>query len=64
MPKVTQAGVSIYVPVLLEVTDHLVVGVGPVIGADFYSSYERYNRAEVASKTTLIGNAAIVGGWF
>jgi hypothetical protein len=64
MPKLTKAAVSLYAPVVLEVTDHVLIGFGPLVAADFYSKYERYNRAEEDSKTKLIGTAAMVAGWF
>ncbi len=56
----TQASVSLFVPLLFHVTQHLFVGVGPHASADILSSRDD----GVENKGVFIGASAVVGGWF
>lgn len=63
-PKLTVVAGSIYVPVVLEVADHLLIGWGPIAGTTLHSSYERSGYSEDAGKSKVLGTQAMVAGWF
>lgn len=62
--RLDQLGLSVYVPFVFEPAPHVLIGWGPVIGAEVYARYTRGQLAEDASKSRLLGVAATLGGWF